>query len=114
MPYRYHINTITITAREEMPINASTPLAHHADGLRVLSSRGNSVRLREAHPETTTKAAGYANGNAGFIRQLQCVSPACRMNSVFRRWYQGAPGFAFCTAFRLLSPFRLGILAPDA
>jgi len=37
-----------------------------------------------AHPDTTTKAGGHANRNAGFIRQPQCGSLACRMNPAFR------------------------------
>ena len=47
--------------------------------------------LQGAHPDTTTKAGGYANRNAGFIRQPQCGSPACRMNPAFRWWCQEAP-----------------------
>ncbi|MCX6925799.1 MAG: hypothetical protein NT154_21720, partial [Verrucomicrobia bacterium] len=38
------------------------------------------------HPDTTTKAGGYANRNAGFIRQPQCGSPGCRMNPAF--WWR--------------------------
>jgi CheY-like chemotaxis protein len=45
-----------------------------------------------AHLDTTTKAGGNANRNAGFIRQPRCGSPACRMNPAFRWWYQDAPG----------------------
>src|ERR1035437_5026304 len=43
------------------------------------------------HPDTTTKAGGPANRNAGFIRQPQCGPPACRMNPAFRWWWQDAP-----------------------
>ncbi|MCX6925439.1 MAG: hypothetical protein NT154_19855, partial [Verrucomicrobia bacterium] len=47
------------------------------------------LRSSGAHPDTT-KAGGYANRNAGFIRQPQCGSPACRMNPALRWWYQDA------------------------
>jgi hypothetical protein len=52
----------------------------------------NQGRLGWTHSDTTTKAGGYANRNAGFIRQPQCGSPACRMNPAFRWWSQDAPG----------------------
>jgi hypothetical protein len=44
-----------------------------------------------AHPDTTTKAGGHANRNAGFIRQAGAPHQGCRMNPAFRWWCQDAP-----------------------
>jgi hypothetical protein len=55
--------------------------------------------LDGTHPDTTTKAGGYANRNAGFIRQPQCGSPACRMNPAFRWRCQDAPTAVGCYGF---------------
>ena len=46
---------------------------------------------QRAHPDTTTKAGGQANRNAGFIRQAGEPHWGCRMNPAFRWWCQDAP-----------------------
>jgi len=62
-----------------------------SDSPRAVGGR-NQGRLGWTHPNTTTKAGGYANRNAGFIRQPQCGSRACRMNPAFRWWCRDARG----------------------
>jgi hypothetical protein len=44
----------------------------------------------QAHPDTTAKTGGYANRNAGFIRQPGEPNWGCRMNPAFRWWCQAA------------------------
>jgi hypothetical protein len=67
-------------------------------------------RTLGAHPDTTTKAGCHAKRNAGFIRQPQFSSPACRMNPASRWWCQEAPepGRLFISRF---SVSRFGLVS---
>ena len=97
---------------------------------------GQRDRLEGAHPDTTTKAGGYASlglprpaplaglvmarRNAGFIRQPHCGSPGCWMNPAFRWWCQDVPARANLSASGLsalrertrMSALRLHYCAP--
>ncbi len=68
----------TTNAGAKLKVRKTLPLASQSASQKWAQNDGG------AHPDTTTKAGGHANRNAGFIRQEGKWHWGCRMNPAFR------------------------------